>query len=214
MVKGADPARTSGRTAARTTAILVVTIELLAEVGYEQLTIDAVAARAAASKTTIYRRWPDKRTLVCAALLAGGDAHPRLRSDAANLREDLLGLIGLMAGLAATENATAFASILAAAQKDDVIAEVVHTTALEKRRADCRDVVQRAIGRGELHEPGLVTVLFELALGQVLVRGLLQRDGFDEVRQVAFVDTVLLPVLLGGTPQDNTQNADTPTEGS
>jgi AcrR family transcriptional regulator len=33
-------------------------LALLAEVGYDWLTMDAVAARARAGKTTIYRRWP------------------------------------------------------------------------------------------------------------------------------------------------------------
>ena len=41
---------------------------LLAEVGYDRLTMDAVAARARAGKTTIYRRWPGKAELVVDAM--------------------------------------------------------------------------------------------------------------------------------------------------
>ena len=48
------------RGAVREDAILRATLELLAESGYDQLTIDAVAARARCSKATIYRRWPDR----------------------------------------------------------------------------------------------------------------------------------------------------------
>ena len=43
-------------------------LELLAEIGYDRLTIDSVAARAHASKATIYRRWPGKAELVVDAL--------------------------------------------------------------------------------------------------------------------------------------------------
>src|SRR5579864_5993220 len=55
----------------REEAILDAVIGLLGETGYEAMTMDAVAARAHASKTTIYRRWPGKAELVRAAV----DAH-------------------------------------------------------------------------------------------------------------------------------------------
>ena len=52
---------------ARESAILSAVIGLLGELGYEAMTMDAVAARAHASKTTIYKRWPGKPQLVRAA---------------------------------------------------------------------------------------------------------------------------------------------------
>src|SRR5690242_12870246 len=51
----------------REQAILAAVIELLGEDGYEAMTMDAVAARAHASKTTIYRRWRGKPELVKAS---------------------------------------------------------------------------------------------------------------------------------------------------
>ena len=45
------------RGAARERAILGAVIDVISDVGYEALTMDAVAARAGASKATIYRRW-------------------------------------------------------------------------------------------------------------------------------------------------------------
>ena len=56
--------------------ILDATLEVLADVGYDRLTMDAVAARAKASKATLYRRWNDKASLVVDALLVG-QAHRR-----------------------------------------------------------------------------------------------------------------------------------------
>jgi AcrR family transcriptional regulator len=166
----------SSRGARRATAILDATLQLLGEVGYDQLTIDAVAARAGSSKTTIYRRWPDKSALVCAALIDASRRHPELPAGA-------------------TEDPSAFASLLAAAQNDPAIAEAVRVTALEPRCRDCRDVIQRAIGRGELRDPRLATVLFETVIGQMMVRFLLQSDGFDEPSQADFVDNTLIPIL-------------------
>ena len=55
--------------------ILEATLEVLDEVGYDLLTMDAVATRAKASKATLYRRWKGKPELVVAAIMAHkGDA--------------------------------------------------------------------------------------------------------------------------------------------
>lgn len=170
-------------------------MRLLGELGYDELSIDAVAARAGASKTTIYRNWPDKSALVCAALISASRRHPDLPAGAGSLREDLLVLVALMAKLGATENAGTFASLLAAAQKDPAIAEAVRVTALEPRRRDCRDVIQRAIGRGELRDPRLAAVLFDIAIGHIMVHYLLQSEGFDELSQLDVVDNTLIPAL-------------------
>lgn len=183
------------RTAARRSAILDAVHELLADVGYAALSIDAVAARAGASKATIYRHWQDKRSLVSAALVARAASHPAMPSDAVDLREDLVRLVALLAGIAEHEDVAALVSLLGAAQQDPVIAETVRVTALDRRRQDCRDVVQRAIGRGELSSASLAPLLFELVLGQFLVRNLVGDGRFPTSDQLAFVDAVLVPAL-------------------
>ncbi|TXS09891.1 helix-turn-helix domain-containing protein, partial [Streptomyces sp. wa22] len=43
-------------------------LDLLGEVGYEALTMDAVAARTRSSKATLYRQWGSKAELVVKAL--------------------------------------------------------------------------------------------------------------------------------------------------
>src|ERR1700749_4914629 len=53
---------------ARREAIWDAVFELLSEVGYDRMSMDAVAARARASKATIYRAWPDKPDLVSEAV--------------------------------------------------------------------------------------------------------------------------------------------------
>lgn len=56
----------------RTKAGLVrATTDLVAELGYPQVTTRAIAARAGVSEATIYRHFPDKRALFTAALLQG-----------------------------------------------------------------------------------------------------------------------------------------------
>src|ERR1700710_2186340 len=73
--------------------ILDVCSGLLTEIGYERLTIDAVAARARASKATIYRRWPGKPALVGAAVRHVTDTAHIAPDYTGDLRADLLTLL-------------------------------------------------------------------------------------------------------------------------
>lgn len=59
--------RPGGRTARVRSAILDATLEIVADGGYQSLTIDALATAAAVNKTTIYRNWPTKAALISAA---------------------------------------------------------------------------------------------------------------------------------------------------
>ena len=71
--------------------IFEATLEVLADVGYDRLTMDAVAARAKASKATLYRRWTNKVSLVIEALQHSKG--PTEVPDTGSLREDLRGLM-------------------------------------------------------------------------------------------------------------------------
>ena len=67
---------TGPRAEAREQAILDAALELLMEVGYDRLSMDALAERAHAGKATIYRHWSGKAQVVAEAVrrLKGGGA--------------------------------------------------------------------------------------------------------------------------------------------
>ncbi len=72
-------------------AVLQATRELLEEVGYLQLTIGAIADRAATNKPAIYRRWPTKAHLVHEAVFPADGAE--VTPTGADLRSDLAALV-------------------------------------------------------------------------------------------------------------------------
>ncbi len=88
-----SPSRGRPRDPRRDEAILDAALTLVAEVGYDRMTVDALAARAGVSKPTIYRRWPDgKVELMADAIRLRQQARgPRL--DTGSLRGDLIALI-------------------------------------------------------------------------------------------------------------------------
>ncbi|WP_327581736.1 TetR/AcrR family transcriptional regulator [Nonomuraea sp. NBC_00507] len=73
MPKQPDPARRNERSRQ---AILTAARELVSEVGYAKLSIEAIAARAGVGKQTIYRWWPSKGAVIFDSFLALSEVGP------------------------------------------------------------------------------------------------------------------------------------------
>src|ERR1700752_4704934 len=80
----------------REQAILDAAIDLVAEIGYDAMSIEAVATRARSSKATIYRRWPGKAELVAEAMRRRSEPVLEDLPDSGSLRGDLLTLVQRM----------------------------------------------------------------------------------------------------------------------
>src|SRR5689334_4609863 len=89
--KRRSPGRPAGGSEAILRAVLDTTIEELARVGYERLSVEAIAAAVGLNKTSIYRRWPTKGELVLAAIDARRERARPFR-ETKNLRADLVAL--------------------------------------------------------------------------------------------------------------------------
>lgn len=86
-------------------AVLRATVELLAETGYSELSIAAIAQRAGTSKPAIYRRWPGKAHLVHEAVFPLGAA--TAIPDTGSLRHDLREMVGRTVSFLSTPAARA-----------------------------------------------------------------------------------------------------------
>ncbi len=100
--------------------IFRTTLAILGEVGYDRLTMDAVASRAKASKATLYRRWSSKATLVIDALHAD-KSHTDL-PDTGNLRDDLTAAFCGLGGLTDPEMLATMSSVITAIGRDQEFA--------------------------------------------------------------------------------------------
>ena len=67
-MESAERIRPPGRGPKVRDAVLAATLAELADTGYAALTIENIARRARVHKTTIYRRWPDRESLVADVL--------------------------------------------------------------------------------------------------------------------------------------------------
>jgi AcrR family transcriptional regulator len=180
----------------REQAILDAALEVLAEVGYDRLTMDAVAARAKASKATLYRRWSGKATLVVEALhhSKGVEEAP----DTGSLRGDLLAISCGLGGLADTSVVGSIASIITAIAHDADFGAAFRAHVLEHKMAATRVVWQRARERGELRDDVDVDLLQAALPGIVLHRVFVLGEHPDVDLVTRVVDQIILPAATRG----------------
>lgn len=177
--------------------LLDATLDLLAEVGYGDLTMNMVAARAAAGKATIYRRWASKEALILDAV-----AHMKRKQvdlerlpDTGTLRSDLLALFkpdSIEEGERKLNVMTGLASMLSARQG---LAEAVHAAIVEPWAAAHRMLLQRAVERGEISALADIETASQIIPSMAAYRALIQRKPFEKKFLVTLIDGVLLPAL-------------------
>jgi AcrR family transcriptional regulator len=184
----------------RDTAILEATIAVLKDVGYDRLTIDAVAAKARASKATVYRRWPNKAALVVEAMGSlkpvsepGGEP-PCLFPDTGSLRGDLMAGMQSMCAKLSTEEGKLRAAIMTAQGRDPELAAAMRG-ATEDKRQSCQTVVDRAISRGELTSTKGVDAFVEVIPALMYNRLLITGEPFDDAFITQTIDDIALPLL-------------------
>lgn len=188
---GTRPAR---RSPDRRAAICTAVFELLAEVGYDRMTMDAVAARARASKATIYRTWPDKPRLV-AESLAHHFAVTAELPDTGSLRGDLLALAGAACDLANSADGEVIAGVMTAAAHDPYLSHTVRECTYEQKHMLHETVLNRAVDRAEVSPGTSAHLLHEVLQALVLARRLVDCKPLDQQFALHVVDDVLLPVL-------------------
>lgn len=138
--------------------MLQATLELLGEVGYEAMSIEAIATRAGVGKTTIYRRYSSKEELVADAIESIREEV--LLPDTGSLWADLDALIENAAQISLTSlGRQTVAMIISSAASNSAFAQIYWSKYLEPRRQTFASVIDRAKARGEVDQtldPGLV----------------------------------------------------------
>jgi AcrR family transcriptional regulator len=184
----------SGRGPARESAICAAALELLAEVGYEQMSMDAVAARARASKATIYRRWPGKRELVVHAIRCRGPQPVEL-PDTGSLRGDIIATLRMVQEGIGAQDVALLAGVLRAMRGAPEIADCLRKQVFEDKREIGRTIVRRAVERGELGPAADPEMFHEVAPALMFFRVLVTGEPIDEDFLAHAADDVLIPLL-------------------
>lgn len=148
-------------------AILQASLELLAEVGFAAMSMDAIAARAGVGKTTIYRRYASKEELVA-------DAIESIREeivipDTGNLQSDIDTLIQNAAQITLNPiGRQTVAMIISSASSNPQFAQIYWTKYLQPRRKAFAVVLERAKARKEIQADLDSNLIFDTMSGIML----------------------------------------------
>jgi AcrR family transcriptional regulator len=179
---------------AREQEILRAAYDLLGEVGYEGLRFDAVAARARASKATLYRHWPGKAQLIADAVKCC-KASAMDVPDTGSLRGDLVALLTMMAESMAGEDGPLLAGLVMAMQSDPEFASEMRAT-YESKQVVIESIVSRAASRGELRSSCDSNLIEEIAPAQLFMHSFAFGEPLDAKYIDHLVDDILLPLLI------------------
>ncbi|MFJ4472802.1 TetR/AcrR family transcriptional regulator [Streptomyces sp. NPDC089424] len=187
--------RRSRITPEREAELYAAVLDLLREVGYDALTMDAVAARTKSSKATLYRQWGGKAELVAKAIRynkPGGIADV----DTGTLRGDFHALLEHEDDCTMEQNAALMRGLAMAAHTNPDLLKAFRELLVEPETQEFRRMVQRAIDRGEVRadNPALEYVV-HMMLGAFATRALIEDLPPTRDFLTSYIDAVVLPAL-------------------
>jgi AcrR family transcriptional regulator len=177
--------------------ILDATVEVVAELGYDRLTMDAVATAAKASKATLYRRWSTKAELVVDAISRAKGCPVPDYIDTGSLRGDLISLSCEEGGFTSEMPMSVMAGLLTALHRDADLQNAFKERFLAPRLAVVAQVYERAVRRGEIAADVDIELLSQTLPAVIIHHAFILGLEPTEDLILRVIDNVILPAARG-----------------
>src|SRR5215207_2271201 len=174
---------------------LAAAIDVIVEKGVGDLTIEEVAQRSGVAKTTIYRHWPERASLIMDTVRTCFEhvASP----DTGSLRGDLEAFFGDMVAADLTGKAgQLMPCLIDAAGRDSEMELLLDRVALERQRP-IHEIVARAQARDELPEDLDPRVVVGTIVGPIVFRKLVWRQPLDAAYVHGCLDVAIAGLAAG-----------------
>ncbi|NJO41279.1 MAG: TetR/AcrR family transcriptional regulator [Cyanobacteria bacterium CRU_2_1] len=155
-------------------AILQAALELLAEVGYQTMSIEAIASRAGVGKATIYRRYTSKEELVADALASAREKP--IIPNTGSFKEDIGFMLEQAAKTFDTVGRQTLALTISSASSSPQFAQIYWTKYMQPRRKAFAEIFERAKARGEIRSDLDTELTLDLMMGSVLYAVVFRSD--------------------------------------
>jgi len=173
--RSSAPAPGRPRSAEAQRAVLDAARELFAAGGYTAATVDAVAARSGVAKTTIYRWWPNRASLLVELLAEVHTAAVPLPASGEPVRA-ILGELRDAATAANGLTGKLLTALIGEAQHDPEVRAELLEGLFYPRRATTARVIRRAQDKGELRPDVPPDIAADLLFGPLFYRMLVRHD--------------------------------------
>ena len=170
--------------------ILAAAAQLILTRGFDNMTVDEVAATARAGKATVYRRWAGKEDLAFAALEQLYSTELPI-PDTGSLREDLRLSTRQALEFSASETGRAYTRMTVAESLRDPRVGALYTAAFEGQEAAARAMFQRGIDRGELRPDFRMDFAVDWFAGLMILYAIIDRPIPSPDEADEFIDFVL-----------------------
>jgi len=154
------------------------------------MSIEGIAARAGVGKATIYRRWPNKASVVMDAFLAATSqevAFPNTGSAREDIRRQMRSVVRVLNG----PRGRTIATLIGVVQSDQELAEAFRTRFVAVRRGEAKAVVQRGIANGEFKPDMNLESVLDCLYGPLYFRLLIGHEKASANYADQLVDLVL-----------------------
>lgn len=188
--------RRSRITPEREAELYEAVLDLLREVGYDALTMDAVAARTRSSKATLYRQWGGKAELVAKAVRHDKPGGSLSDIDTGSLKGDLHALTMMSEDCQMERNSALMRGLAMAIHSNPDLLKAFREHLIEPELLEFQRVLQRAIDRGEVRadNPAL-DYMVHMMIGAFAARTLIDEQPPTQVFLLSYIDAVVLPAL-------------------
>ncbi|MFG2345131.1 TetR/AcrR family transcriptional regulator [Streptomyces phaeochromogenes] len=187
--------RRSRITPEREAELYEAVLELLREVGYDSLTMDAVATRTRSSKATLYRQWGGKAELVARAIRHHKPVDAAA-IDTGSLRGDFQALTRRQDDCQMEQDSALMRVLGTAAHTNPELLAALREWLIEPELGEMRQVVERAVDRGEVRPDNpAIEYLLHMIIGAFAARTLIDEAPPTQAFISSYIDAVVIPAL-------------------
>lgn len=178
-------------------AIINAALSILAEFGYDRMTMDLVAAQAKTGKASMYRRWTSKTELVRDALVSMNRSSVELSElpDTGSIREDLLALVKPKSAEQSERKMRILSGLGSFFAEYRKVSEDISTQIFGDWERANAQLLKRAVDRGELAKSADIDGACQVISAMTAYTTTLLLKTFDKTSYANLLDGILLPAL-------------------